>query len=131
MFPTPSHPFRARFQRAADRVIEFATLGEYGLPEAEEAPDPGRHEFSRVLPREPAIVRTGRARADRIRPATAAGRLREEAPATPRPTSTRVALRSMALASSGTASRPPQARTREGAVRPAPQPCLVAGPQRS
>ncbi len=131
MFPTPSHPLRARFQRAADRVIEFATLGEYGLPEAEEQPDLSRHDLARVLPREPAIVRVGRARADRVRPATAAARLREQAPVALRPTSTRVALRSMALASSGSASRPPHARTREGAVRPAPQPCLVAGQQRS
>jgi hypothetical protein len=36
----------------------------------------------------------------------------------------------MALASSQTASRPAHARTREGAVRPAPQPCLVADQQR-
>jgi hypothetical protein len=147
MFPTAPNPLRARFQRAADRVIEFATLGEYGMSDAGAEPDLDRFELARALPREPAIVRIGSARPDRVRPATAAARLREQAPpkprppsarvapreqppAAPRPTSTRVALRAMALASSEAASRPAHARKREGAVSPAPQPCLVADQKR-
>ena len=130
MFPTPSDPLRARFLRAADRVIEFATLGEYGLPEPGTEADLDRVDLARVLPREPAIVRTGSVRADRIRPATAAARLREQNPVSPRPTSTRVALRSMALAGSGKSPRPAQPRSREGAVARAPQRCAVADAQR-
>jgi hypothetical protein len=112
-------------------MLEFATLGEYGVPGTEREPDLDRFELERALPREPAIVRIGRARPDKVRPATAAARLREQTQIAPRPTSTRVALRSMALAGGGAASRQPQPRTRGGVVRPAPQPCLVADAQRS
>ena len=145
MFPTAPDPLRSRLLRGVDRVIEFATLGEYGASQAGFQPlelgpahAGGAMKLERRssaaslertlpcrLPTEPS-PRPGGPRPQRIRPATAAARRREEPVAPPQRVSTRLAVRSMAISGNARLARPPQARVREGAVAPAPQPCVAA-----
>jgi hypothetical protein len=120
MFPSVKTRFASAARRSFDVALEFATLGEYRLPEQLTAPS----RRPRALPSGPNSDVPLRPRATRLRPATAAARrLRPDSP--PRPISSHTGMRGMAFDASGI--RPSRrGRTRAGSARPAPQPCLVA-----
>ncbi|MFL5913438.1 MAG: hypothetical protein ACJ768_23075 [Gaiellaceae bacterium] len=96
--------FPPRLLRGIDLAIGFATLGEYGLEPAPEAPAPAlafRVDLSGIG------GSTQRCASRRLAPATAAARQLRDA------TVTRVVAQ-------------PRSRRRGGAARPRPQPCLLA-----
>lgn len=96
--------FPPRLLRGIDLAIGFATLGEYGLEPAAEAPAPApafRVDLSGIG------GSAQRCASRRPAPATAAARQLRDAPVT------RVVAQ-------------PRSRRRGGAARPRPQPCLVA-----
>jgi hypothetical protein len=122
MFPSAKTRFASAARRGFDLAIEFATLGEYRLPAAPQPVPAG-------TPSTPAVVAAPvRPRPSRVRPATAAARRLQ--PIQPQPQRQRISahsgMRALAFRAHG-ARRPRQAgRSRAGAARPRPQPCLVA-----
>jgi hypothetical protein len=122
MFPPPETTLSARFRRGLERAIEFATLGEYGVAEAQQEP---RRRF--VPPPPPAWSAERSAAA--VGPATAAAR-RTLAPRRnepPKRVPARAALRDLGLRPGGVAS--PRRRTRVGQPAPRPQPCTTPLPR--
>src|SRR3954451_8588797 len=118
MFPSMKSRFATAARRSFDLALEFATLGEYGLPE-DPAPRP------RMSARRPSAELPARPRATRLRPATAAARRLRAVEPSRQPVSSHAAMRNMAFDANGV--RPAaRGRSRAGAAAPPPQPCLVA-----
>jgi hypothetical protein len=149
MFPSVKTRFSAAARRGLDIAIEFATLGEYRLPQ-EAGPTAGpairaasataagaaaggvRRRTTRAPldTRMPSVTAGGipvRARAIHLRPASAAAR-RLQPGAPPLRISSHSGVR--ALAFSAHEPRPLRGgRKRAGAAKPGPQPCLVGDAQ--
>jgi hypothetical protein len=130
MFPSVKTRFATAARRSFDLALEFATLGEYRLPAEVEPVEVRRsRRAERASAGELRVAAdgvaggAGRPRANRLRPATAAGRrLQPEVPA--RRISSHSGVRALAMAAGE--PRPLRGgRKRAGAARPTPQPCLV------
>jgi hypothetical protein len=130
MFPSAKIRFAAAARRGFDLALEFATLGEYRLPEE----SPSRASAARATRRPTATAATAtavpaaelrvRPRATRLRPATAAARRLQPEPSR-RSISPHTGVRALALG--GEAPKPQRGgRKRAGSARARPQPCLVA-----
>jgi hypothetical protein len=131
MFPSAKIRFTAAARRGFELAVEFATLGEYRLPPAQEqvaVPAPQGAAFAAAE----ASLAGGtlgsggghERRTARLRPATAAARRLQPA-AAPRRISERAGVRALALsADEPLVSR--GRRKRAGAAKPQPQPCLVS-----
>jgi hypothetical protein len=147
MFPTTNKPLSALLRRGMDRAVEFATLGEYGVPAVPEPthrrrPVPAQpwrpaRTASQVLPATPAARRHGKAampatrrHGDTAIPATRrrgdtatppARRHGEPAKRIP----TRAAVRALAMRPAQTSAAGPHMRTRAGQPTPRTQPCIA------
>ena len=120
MFPSAKTRFASAARRGFDLAIEFATLGEYRLPAAAEVVRAGR-------PRPPAVAASPvRPRPSQLRPATAAARRLQPAQPQRERISTHSGMRALAFRAEGARHPRPGSRSRAGAARPRPQPCLVA-----
>lgn len=135
MFPSVKTRLTVAARRGLVLAVEFATLGEYAVaaprqPRAEEAVSGGSglpfhpRDGQLSIPAPPPGVSAARPRAERLRPATAAAR-RLQPPPPPQRVAPHSGVRALALAGDGPAPRR-AGRTRAGAARPRPQPCLVA-----
>lgn len=124
MFPPTKSRFRSAALRGIDFAVEFATLGEYRLPEAPiaRATQPRTRRSRPLRPPRPTISIARQA--TRLAPATAAARRREPA-LPPAPVATHDAVRTLALAGEGPLGRRGP-RTRGGQAPTRPQPCVVA-----
>ena len=118
MFPSVKNRFATAARRGFDLAIEFATLGEYGLT----APvGPVDERLKPSVTAAPPI----RARATRVKPATPAAR-RLQPVHQRRRISAHSGVRALAFDAPGVPRPRRGGRTRAGAARPRPQPCLVA-----
>jgi hypothetical protein len=120
MFPSAKTRFASAARRGFDLAIEFATLGEYRLPPV---PEPVRARRPRPVAATAVSVRQ---RPTALRPATAAARRLQPIPPASERISTHSGVRALAFDPRGQRRPRRGGRTRAGAARPLPQPCLVA-----
>ena len=116
MFPSVKTRFASAARRGFDLAVEFATLGEYGLP-GYGADPPAKPSLAHPTPI--------RVRPSRVKPATPAAR-RLEPVHQERRITTHSGVRALAFEMRGPRSSRRRSRTRAGAAKPRPQPCLVS-----
>src|SRR5436309_15769561 len=116
MFPSVKARFASAARRGFDLAVEFATLGEYGLPAHALADPPPKPSVARATPI--------RFRPSRVKPATPAAR-RSQPVHRQRRISTHSGVRELAFDVRGARRSPRRTRTRAGTAKPRPQPGLV------